>query len=206
MAPRKPRDIRPDELELWRKVAARAEPLHPEKPVPAPVPAPTPAPAAKPMQPPKPMAEPARVFRLGEKAPASAGKPRPAAQSQTSPTSQPAVRMDPKRYGQMKKGRIAPEARVDLHGLTLSQAHPVLIGFILRAVAEERRLVLVITGKGKARDHHGPIPERHGVLRQQVPHWLHAAPLKPHVLQVSEAHVKHGGAGAFYVYLRRARG
>ena len=105
----------------------------------------------------------------------------------------------------MKKGRLVPEARIDLHGLTLAQAHPTLNRFILDAVAAERRLVLVITGKGKVRDELGPIPERHGVLRHQVPHWLNSMPLKPHVLQIAEAHVKHGGAGAYYVYLRRAR-
>jgi DNA-nicking Smr family endonuclease len=43
------------------------------------------------------------------------------------------------------------------------------------------------------------------VLRHQVPHWLNSMPLKPHVLQIAEAHVKHGGAGAYYVYLRRGR-
>ena len=115
------------------------------------------------------------------------------------------LRMDRKRFGQLKKGRLSPEARIDLHGMTLAQAHPALLRFILASVASEHRLVLVITGKGKNRDEMGPIPERHGVLRHQVPHWLNSMPLKPHVLQIAEAHVKHGGAGAYYVYLKRAR-
>ncbi|MZR12101.1 DNA mismatch repair protein MutS [Maritimibacter sp. DP07] len=115
------------------------------------------------------------------------------------------VSMDRKRFMQMKRGKMRPEARIDLHGLTLAHAHPVLMRFILESVAEGRRLVLVITGKGRTRQNDGPIPERHGVLRHQVPHWLHTPPLKAHVLQISEAHVKHGGLGAYYVYLRRAR-
>jgi DNA-nicking Smr family endonuclease len=36
-----------------------------------------------------------------------------------------------------------------------------------------------------------------------VPLWLHMAPLGPAVLQVVEAHLKHGGGGAYYVYLRK---
>jgi DNA-nicking Smr family endonuclease len=36
-----------------------------------------------------------------------------------------------------------------------------------------------------------------------VPGWLHLPPLGPAVLQVTEAHQRHGGSGAYYVYLRR---
>jgi DNA-nicking Smr family endonuclease len=41
------------------------------------------------------------------------------------------------------------------------------------------------------------------VLRHQVPVWLQQPPLGAMVLQVAEAHLKHGGSGAYYVYLRR---
>ena len=113
--------------------------------------------------------------------------------------------MDRRNFDRLRKGKKPVDGVLDLHGLTLAQAHPALLRFILDAVAEDRRLVLVITGKGRVRDESGPMPERHGVLRHQVPHWLHSMPLKPHVLQIAEAHIKHGGAGAYYVYLRRAR-
>jgi DNA-nicking Smr family endonuclease len=111
--------------------------------------------------------------------------------------------MDAKTHGKMTRGKLAPEARIDLHGMTLAEAHPELIRFILNAQAQGLRLVLVITGKGKRRDDPGPIPQRVGALRHQVPHWLRLPPLGPAVLQISEAHLKHGGAGAYYVYLRR---
>jgi DNA-nicking Smr family endonuclease len=65
------------------------------------------------------------------------------------------------------------------------------------------RLVLVITGKGKAKSQPGPIPARVGVLRHQVPQWLRLAPLRPLVLHVEPAHRRHGGEGAYYVKLRR---
>lgn len=113
------------------------------------------------------------------------------------------LQMDAKTHGKMTRGKLAPEARIDLHGLTLAEAHPELIRFILNAHAQGMRLVLVITGKGKRREDAGPIPQRMGALRHQVPHWLHLPPLGPVVLQVGEAHLKHGGSGAYYVYLRR---
>jgi DNA-nicking Smr family endonuclease len=50
---------------------------------------------------------------------------------------------------------------------------------------------------------HDPIPRPIGALRHQVPHWLRLPPLSLAVQQVAEAHLKHGGSGAFYVYLRR---
>ena len=62
---------------------------------------------------------------------------------------------------------------------------------------------LVITGKGKIQKDTGPIPRQVGILRHQVPQWLRMPPLRDKVLQVSEAHGKHGGSGAYYVYLRK---
>ena len=113
--------------------------------------------------------------------------------------------MDHKNFGRMTRGKLSPEARIDLHGMTLAEAHPELIRFILNAHSDGLRLVLVITGKGKRGVDAGPVPQRQGVLKQQVPHWLHMPPLGPAILQVAEAHLKHGGTGAYYVYLRRHR-
>lgn len=115
------------------------------------------------------------------------------------------VRMDSKSFGRLKRGKLKPEARIDLHGMTQAEAHPALIGFILRTQAEGKRLVLVITGKGRMRDEDPPLPVRQGVLRHHVPQWLRMAPVGHHVLQVTPAHIRHGGDGAYYVYLRRPR-
>lgn len=115
------------------------------------------------------------------------------------------VLMDKKAFGRMVKGKLKPEGRIDLHGMTLDRAHPALSRFIMQAHRDGKRLVLVITGKGRVRDDGGPIPVRQGVLRHQVPQWLSMPPLSGVVLQVSQSHQSHGGAGAYYVYLRRHR-
>jgi DNA-nicking Smr family endonuclease len=192
------RSLRPEEEELWQTVARSARPLHPEAPIF--VRKPAPEPAAPPVRPPE--AHPALPeFRIGERARIARPhdlKPSLADHLQAAP-----LQMDAKAFGRMTRGKLAPEARIDLHGLTLAEAHPELIRFILNAQGAALRLVLVITGKGRRGTDHGPIPLRMGALRHQVPHWLRLPPLGPAVLQVTEAHLKHGGSGAYYVYLRR---
>ena len=115
------------------------------------------------------------------------------------------VQMDQKSFGKLKRGKLRPEGKIDLHGMTLDRAHPILTSFVMNAHAQGKRLILVVTGKGKMRDEGGPIPVRHGVLRHQVPQWLQMQPMKSVVLQIAQAHVSHGGGGAYYVYLRRHR-
>jgi DNA-nicking Smr family endonuclease len=115
------------------------------------------------------------------------------------------VQMDRKAFGRMKRGKLSPEGKIDLHGMTLEQAHPALNRFIMSAHSAGKRLVLVVTGKGKSGRDTGPIPLRKGVLKHQVPQWLTMPPLGQIVMQVTPAHISHGGDGAYYVYLRRAR-
>jgi len=193
---RKPRGLRPDEVELWRRVAENSEPLKAgrTRSVEGPVTKPEPRPA-------KPRVQ---DFRIGEAAKETATRfyVAPALPDGLGDAS---VNMDPKAFTKLKRGKLKPEGRIDLHGMTLARAHPALTRFVIDSHAVGKRLVLVITGKGRPSEHAGPIPERTGILRHQVPQWLSAAPLGALVLQVTPAHLKHGGAGAYYVYLRRQR-
>ena len=189
------RILTPEEQDLWRTVAGSARPMHPKKH--------SLAPAAEPPRPPalhhaKPRLSP---FHLGEKH--RAAERHDILPSLAESIADAPLRMDAGTHARMQRGKLAPEARIDLHGMTLAEAHPELIHFILNAQSAGLRLVLVITGKGKRREDAGPIPQRVGALRHQVPQWLRLPPLGPAVLQITEAHLKHGGSGAFYVYLRR---
>lgn len=192
-----PRSLNPDEEALWRRVAKTATPLADrELPVPGKV-----EPAKKPPNR-TPAAPKLEKFEIGSKA-ASALPENRFAPPSSGKSSGLGINMDRKIFQKMKRGKTKPEARIDLHGMTASAAQTALTSFIFSAQASGKRLVLVITGKGKRRDEDGPIPARTGVLRHQLPHWLGTPPLNHAVLQVSEAHQRHGGAGAFYVYLRR---
>ena len=96
------------------------------------------------------------------------------------------------------RGKQAIDARLDLHGLTQSEAHAALLHFLRNAHARDARLLLVITGKGR-----GAEP---GVLRRQVPQWLSLPEFRTFVVGFEDAHIAHGGEGALYVRLRRSRG
>jgi DNA-nicking Smr family endonuclease len=105
--------------------------------------------------------------------------------------------LDRRNAQRLKRGQMAIEARLDLHGMTQAEAHGALARFVARSFAEGRRAVLVITGKG--------VRDGEGVLRRAVPRWLAEPALSPMILAREEAQARHGGAGALYVLLRRKR-
>jgi DNA-nicking Smr family endonuclease len=109
----------------------------------------------------------------------------------------PGPGLDRRSAQRLKRGQMAIEARLDLHGMTQAEAHDALQRFIARAQEGGRRAVLIVTGKG-GRD-------GAGVLRRAVPRWLAEAGCRARVLAVEEARPMHGGAGALYVLLRRKR-
>lgn len=203
---RRKKGLSPEDRELWDKVKRTATPLTSAKnrwtgtPL-----AEKPGPDAKKRPAETPAPEWIKPFRVGETA-AAPNTPQPR-HDPSDRIAQAPIRMKQTAHRRMIRGKMKPEARIDLHGMTLSEAHPALVDFVIRCHAQGLRLLLVITGKGRSgdRDDYGPIPIRRGVLRQQVPGWLTAPPLGPLVLEIREAHQRHGGGGAYYVYLRRPR-
>jgi DNA-nicking Smr family endonuclease len=189
------RKLRPEERELWKKVAETATPM---QLAPLDITVPLLVPGLKKQSPILP-APKIMAFRIGAKVPSKSMATQMGSAAKLQPT------MDAKSFGKLTRGKLQPEARLDLHGMTMSEAYPILKDFILASAQLQRRLVLVITGKGKSKPDHGPIPERHGVLRHNVPIWLRQAPLLSVILVVTSAHQRHGGGGAFYVYLSRKR-
>jgi DNA-nicking Smr family endonuclease len=109
------------------------------------------------------------------------------------PTDREAPPIGGHREAHLRRGRLEPEARIDLHGHTQDQAYRALARLFARAHDRDQRLVLVITGKG-------------GVLRGLVPQWLGESEFRRFVRGVSPAHIAHGGDGALYVLLRRKVG
>jgi len=118
----------------------------------------------------------------------------------TKPAPPPLAPLGRRERAHLSRGRKEIEARIDLHGMTQTRAHRALSGFLQRAHGDGLTFVLVITGKGRI----GSESER-GVLRRQVPQWLGLPEFRTLVVGFEEAHIGHGGEGALYVRIRRAR-
>jgi DNA-nicking Smr family endonuclease len=182
-APRRRRSLSEEERALWESVAKQIKPLR-KKPRAAKAEAvltveETPV-VARSAVPSKPLALPERVAK---------------------PATPPLAPLGRRERSQLSRGRKEIDARLDLHGMTQTRAHRALSGFLQRAHHDGLTFVLVITGKGKI----GAESER-GVLRRQVPQWLSLPEFRALVVGFEEAHIGHGGEGALYVRIRRARG
>ncbi len=130
------------------------------------------------------------------RAPEAAPGKRVVVPSAAPPPPRPNPGIDRSTLERLRKGDIPIDRRIDLHGLTLEEAHATLDRFLLRAWLEGARMLLVITGKGGQ--------AATGVLRTEVPKWLDGAHAAK-VLRTATAQPKDGGGGALYVLLRRQR-
>jgi DNA-nicking Smr family endonuclease len=115
--------------------------------------------------------------------------------------------LDGNTQDRLNRGLITPDASLDLHGMTQERAHRTLIRFLQTAHHIGNRLIVVVTGKGnpRAADAAAWTQSPHGVLKEMVPRWLAEPDLKALVAKVQPAHIRHGGGGALYVYLRKSR-
>ena len=112
-------------------------------------------------------------------------------ETQAKPASpDPADRSAEKR---VRRGRITLGGRLDLHGHTQDGAFHALLRFVETSRAHGARSVLVITGKGRAGE---------GVLRRRFGDWLAHPACRQHVSGFAQAHAKHVGSGAVYVFLK----
>ena len=200
MATRKPRstagDLVPD-LHLWEDVALAVRPLaHKTKEQRRRSAAPR-QPAAK-----SPPALPAADRAAPRRGTAVVSKP-PAA----------FTGIDRRTRQKLTRGQLEYEARLDLHGHSVAEAHARLVRFLDQSRRRDLRLVLVITGKG-ASPYAGPtlhgasgyhVPERQGRLHRLLPEWLHEPDMSRLVNGFQPAHPRHGGGGAYYVHLKRRR-
>jgi DNA-nicking Smr family endonuclease len=111
----------------------------------------------------------------------------------------------------LRKGALEPDRRIDLHGLTEAAAHRALLSFLRGAQRNGDKLALVITGKGARKpDPYEPFDlelesRARGVLKAMVPRWFREPEFATLIADYRSAHIRHGGGGALYVYLKKKR-
>lgn len=124
---------------------------------------------------------------------------RPAVTPSSTPDLAPgaAPGLDRRTATRLRRGQLAIDARLDLHGHSREAAHGALGRFLRAAQNRGARCALVITGKGRIGEG--------GVIRAALPGWLNDPALRPIIVAFAQAQPRDGGGGAYYVYLRRVR-
>lgn len=183
---------------MWQAVANTVTPLKPKRTKKAALkaeaaaetkPAVPPPPGKRPKSPPKgPPPTPRPVATPAPKLPPLDPNPAPGAM--------PGI--DKRQSERFRRGQLAIEGKIDLHGRTQMEAHDALLHFIERAFKHGKRQLLVITGKGMTQS-------KSGILKANVPRWLNEPAFRRLVLAISQARPEHGGEGALYVLLKRQK-
>jgi DNA-nicking Smr family endonuclease len=163
-------------------------------------------------------ASPVEQGKRARQRPAAAAAALPAAPAARAPQPPPPADFDRRTLRQVAAGKVTIDGVLDLHGLSQDAAHARLRAFLVSSQAQGHRMVLVITGKGAGagvRSLAGDLSSygdgrsegsgSRGVLRRSVPLWLDEPELRAIVVGYASAGVRHGGDGALYVRLRKAR-
>jgi len=101
------------------------------------------------------------------------------------------------KFTQLQNGFFSIEARLDLHGLSSTQAYGVLLNFIKLAWHKNLGCILIVCGRG----HNSSTG--FAVLKYKLQEWLTQEPFKRVVLAFCSAKPYDGGVGSFYVLLRK---
>ncbi len=112
---------------------------------------------------------------------------------------------DPRSTRHVRRGRREIDAALDLHGMNQQQAFAALQHFLMAEKAKGHRVVLVITGKGQQISPRNVLSysSSRGILRQRFLQWIDG-PFRQDIVSVRPAHQRHGGTGAFYVFLKKS--
>ena len=110
------------------------------------------------------------------------------------------VGLDPRILRRLRRGEFAYQAMIDLHGMSAPTARVAVERFVLGAVADGHREVLIVHGRGHNSKDHVPI------LKERLKSWLARGRMGRSILAFTSARPADGGAGALYVLLRRRRG
>lgn len=140
----------------------------------------------------------ASARQQGEKktpARAVAPKPRAGAPKPSAPKIDPAP-ADRGAEKRVRRGRVEIDGTLDLHGHTQATGRRALARFVAASFARGDRAIIIVTGLGRLGE---------GVLKKRLPEWLAESDLRPFVSGFSNAHRSHGGAGAYYVFLKPNR-
>ena len=95
---------------------------------------------------------------------------------------------------------------IDLHGYTLDEANKTIEEFINKAFYENINKLIIVTGKGlHSENEKDPyVSKDFGILKYSIPEFItNNTSLMNIINEIKEAEIEDGGAGAFYIFLKK---
>ena len=95
---------------------------------------------------------------------------------------------------------------IDLHGYTLDEANKTIEDFINKAFSENINKLIIVTGKGlHSENEKDPyVSKDFSILKYSIPEFItNNASLMNMINEITDAKIEDGGAGAFYVFLKK---
>ncbi len=95
---------------------------------------------------------------------------------------------------------------LDLHGKTLDEANSIIENFIKKSYEDKVQKLIIVTGKGLHSDNEKDpyVSKDLGILKYSIPEFIrNNEDLMKIISNISEASVKDGGTGAFYIFLKK---
>ena len=97
---------------------------------------------------------------------------------------------------------------IDLHGYTLEDANKSIESFIIKSYQDKINKLIVVTGKGiHSQNEKDPYVSKDlSILKYSVPEFIsNNKNLIKIIHEMQDAKVEDGGAGAFYIFLKKNR-
>ena len=95
---------------------------------------------------------------------------------------------------------------LDLHGETLDEANRIIESFIKKSYQDNIHKLIIVTGKGlhSKNDKDPYVSKDLGILKYSIPDFLkNNSELMEMISNISDASIKDGGSGAFYIFLKK---
>ena len=95
---------------------------------------------------------------------------------------------------------------IDLHGYSLEEANKSIEDFIIKSYQEKINRLIVVTGKGiHSQNKKNPYVSKDlSILKYSVPEFIsNNKSLMKIIYEIKDAKIEDGGAGAFYIFLKK---
>ena len=106
----------------------------------------------------------------------------------------------------ISKLKIFKSKSIDLHGYTLEQANKTIEQFIYKSYSEKVNKLVVVTGKGlHSQNEKDPYVSKDlSILKYSIPEFIeNNKDLMNIINEIKDAEIQDGGAGAFYIFLKK---